>query len=322
MPDYIREIQNGTMMIRDTGGDVQFWFKTGSSTFNNQQDWGRTVDGNYQGFEYRLARGGAWQMFGSAYVGTRQEVMFRIVGEGLGWPTTDFVQFIERSRQPDVPQQPYLVDLRSDALRVAFNYNYDGGLPLNDARMWFSYDDQPRNIVGGRDSWIYGLSPKTYYTVWGDVRNDHGWSGLGPPVTLRTIGVPDRPEAPNIYAISPTQVRGAFRSYPWDGGVPVLEWQIGWGTNPTTPQTLTSGDIGNFNNLQAAKQYYFWGRGRNAVGWGPWSARTDVLLPAGARVRQSSGVWARALPWVKTNGVWKIARPYSKKNGTWRPTKS
>lgn len=322
MVDYLQDIQNGTMMIRDTGGDVQFWFKTGSSTFNNEQNWGYSADTiGYQEFEYRMARGGNWQMFGAVYIGSRQNVRFRIVGEGLGWPTTDFTVFIERARQPDPPQTPYLVDVRSDALRVAFNYNYDGGLPIVEARLWYSYDGQARYITGGRDAWVYGLAQKTYYSFWGEVRNDRGWSGLGPGTSFRTIGVPDIPPPPDVTAISPTQTRGGFSGFPWDGGTPVREWQIGWGTDPNYPQYTQSGTSADFDNLLLARQYYFWARGRNDVGWGPWSARKDVLLPAGAYV-QVAGAWRRAVPWVRVNGVWKITRPFVKDNGIWRPAGS
>jgi len=69
--------------------------------------------------------------------------------------------------------------------------------------------------------------------------------------------------------------------------------------------------------LQPGTTYYFWARGRNAKGWGPWSARSTGRTIAGARVKQN-GVWKDAIPYVKVNGVWKLARPYSKVNGTWK----
>lgn len=322
MPDYINEIRNGTMMIRDTGAEVQFWFKTGSSTWNNEQNWGFAADSiGYQEFEYRLLRGGNWQMFGAVHIGTRQNVMFRIVGEGLGWPTTDFTVFIERARQPDPPQQPFMVDRNDNAIRVAFNYNYDGGMGIVEARIWYSFDGQPRYLAPGRDYWIGGLAPKTFYNFWGEVRNDRGWSGLGPANTFRTLGTPDQPPPPNVTPTNPISASGAFSGYPWDGGSPVLEWQIGYGMDPNGPTNFVSGDIFNLTNLSIARQYYFWARGRNAYGWGPWSARRDVLLPAGAWVKVD-GVWRRAVPWVKQSGTWKMARPLIPVNGVWRSASS
>lgn len=323
MTDYIKDIPNGTMMIRDTGGWVEFWFKTGSSTWNNEQGWGYDIGGGYVGGTFRLARGGGWQMFGRAYVDTRRNVMFRINGSGLGWSTTDHWAFIERARIPDPPGVPYFGEVTSTQIHVAFDYGYDGGMGIDAAEIWYSDDPNwAKWVVGGRDAWVGGLNSGGEYFFWGKVHNAMGWSGLSGRSSRRTLRVPDSPTPVELSDVQQTSVRTHFTfNGRWDGGTPVREWQIGYGLDPNSPQTLVSGVDLLIGNLQPGKRYYFWSRGRNDIGWGPWSARSEVLLIAGAWIN-ASGVQKRALAWVKVGGVWKLARPWTKAGGTWRNVSS
>lgn len=317
MTDYIRDIPNGQMMIRDTGGWVEFWFKTGSSTWNNEQTWGYQTNGGYVQQDFRLAQGGAWQKFGAVFVDSRQDVLFRIIGEGLGWPTTDFWQFIERARVPDPPGAPYFFERQTGQIHAAFDYGYDGGMGIDAAELWYSFDPSPRWAVGGRDAWVSGLSPKTRYFFWGRVHNARGWSGFGPRSEAWTVGVPDQPEPPVVYAFNPIKALATLRRKPRDGGVRIEEFQIGYGIDPNTPQYTVPGMEVTVSNLQPARMHYFWIRARNAVGWSPWSWPMPLQLPAGAWLKDD-GVWKRGLPWVKVNGVWQIVQPNIPVNGTWR----
>lgn len=320
MTDYVQDIENGTMMIRDVGnGWVEFWFRTGPSTWNNDQTWHAFFDNAWHDYEYSLATGGNWQKFGSTFLTTRQNVTFRIDGSGLGWPTSDLVAFVERVRVPDPPKAPYFGERETGRIHVAFDYNYDGGGAIDDAEIWYSYDGTPRYVVQHtRDAWVSGLSPKTRYFFWGKVHNFVGWSSLGARSEARTLGVPDAPKPPSVVAINPTSAKGSHRTPdPGNGGSAILEFQTGYGKDSSTPQAFISGKVIDLTNLDPAQKYYFWARARNAIGWGPWSIRTDVQLPAGAWVNVG-GIWKRALPWENVGGVWKILRPNIPVNGTWK----
>lgn len=105
-----------------------------------------------------------------------------------------------------------------------------------------------------------------------------------------------------------------------DGGSDIIEWQIGWGTNPSIPSKyVKSSGTSTISGLPPGLVYFVWSRGRNAVGWGAWSTRTVVSTYAGARVSRN-GIWEEAVPYVRVKGVWKMAQPYVRSSGTWKPT--
>lgn len=117
--------------------------------------------------------------------------------------------------------------------------------------------------------------------------------------------------------ISQTSMRYRF-SQTDSGGLGVLEWQIGYGLSPTSPESLlTSSGTSVVTGLQPYRDYYFWSRGRNARGWGPWSARATARTLSGGRLR-IGGAWAYCVPYVKHNNIWKVAVPYVKHNNVWK----
>lgn len=131
------------------------------------------------------------------------------------------------------------------------------------------------------------------------------------------MAVPPAPKVLGLDTITQTTMRYRFQSN-GDGGSKILQWQIGYGHSSSGPQLyLTSGGTSTLVGLLPGSTYYFWSRGRNASGWGKWSARTGARTDAGAWVRVG-GVWKEAVPYVKVNGVWRLAQPYVKKNGVWR----
>ncbi len=103
-----------------------------------------------------------------------------------------------------------------------------------------------------------------------------------------------------------------------DGGAKVTEWQIGYGTSPTAPQIIkVSSGTTTITGLQPVKVYYFWARGRNSKGWGPWSVRSSARTIAGARVKLGT-VWKEAIPYVRVKGKWVIAEPWVRSGGKWK----
>src|ERR1700743_1866309 len=97
MADYHFGIPNGDMMIRDLGYSVEFWFKTGPSTWNNNKWWSWGANATSSRQKIALLRGGNWQFFGAIDVPYDQTIRFTIEGSGLGWGTTNFFQYIPRS---------------------------------------------------------------------------------------------------------------------------------------------------------------------------------------------------------------------------------
>jgi Fibronectin type III domain len=131
------------------------------------------------------------------------------------------------------------------------------------------------------------------------------------------ITVPPAPTPVGFYDTTPTTIAFRFRSL-GDGGSKILEWQIGYGTHPTKVQkTIKSGGFTVVPGLQPATTYYFWARGRNAKGWGPWSIRSSRRTDAGARVKLGT-VWREAIPMVKYKGKWRAAEAWVKSGGKWK----
>lgn len=130
---------------------------------------------------------------------------------------------------------------------------------------------------------------------------------------------PPAPTPLGIDQVDQNSFRYKFRGN-GDGGSDILEWQVGYGTSSGSPQKYTkSSGTTVVNGASPGTTYYLWSRGRNAVGWGPWSARSAVTTYTGARVNVG-GVWKNAVPYVRVNGVWKMAQPYVRSGGIWKPT--
>jgi hypothetical protein len=323
--DYTQDINNGTMMIRDTGtGWVEFWFITSAGTWNYQQNWHAYFDGAWHDYTFRMEKGGRWQQFGSTFLTEQQDVHFVIDDDGLGWPTSEIVGTIVRGRIAGPPVAPQLVSRTVDSIRVMLDWGFDnsgqdlGGLPVLESEIWASPDGTPRWVHNNtKDTTFSPLATRATYYFWGRMRNAAGWSPFGAVSAFATLGPPYAPTVPRVFALSQTSVSATLVDWGPANDLPVLETQIGYGLDPTTPQSFSPEGV--LTGLQPAKQYYFWARVRNALGWGDWSARKDALLPAGAWVKLG-GAWHRAIPWVKVGGVWKIAQPKTLVNAVWRNT--
>lgn len=114
-----------------------------------------------------------------------------------------------------------------------------------------------------------------------------GTSGFGGPTTFTVFvqrsTVTPAPTIVTLSNITHNSVNATFFAN-GDGNSPTIEWQLGYGTNSTTPQTIvtytTAGQL--VSGLSSGVTYYFWGRGRNALGTGPWGPRgqaTTLRVP-------------------------------------------
>ena len=141
-----------------------------------------------------------------------------------------------------------------------------------------------------------------------------GWRSLP---RIQTATVPSAPTPLGVDQATQTSLRFLFSGNS-DGGSPIREWQIHYGRTPNGGEWATGSNGSTpVGGLAPAQNYWFWARGRNDIGWGPFSNPISGRTIAGARVKHN-GVWKDAIPYVKHNGAWKLAQPYSKVNGIWR----
>lgn len=323
MTDYTLGIGGpNVMMIRDLGGVVEFWFKTGSSTWNNDQWWSWGANGTSSRQKFRLLRGGGWQLFGSVYVTYDQTIRFTIEGAGLGWATTDFYQHIQRTTVPSPPTMQSVTPISSSTLHVVFTGNYDGGSTVLEWQIGYGGSSTyPSFTVGSSGtSDVGGFSSGQRVYFWARARNALGWSdwsNRGEGVTWR---VPDSPNPVVVTDITQTSMHTDFIAR-GDGGPDFTDHQLGYGLSSVAPTDFINNITGtnDLTNLDPGKTYYLWARSQNSVGWSAWSTRTRVNLIAGARVLVGTE-WKRAVPYVRVGGVWKVAEPWVKSAGIWRKT--
>lgn len=326
MPDYTRSTgSSGTMMIRDTGTIVEFWLKGASGTFNYDLPWRYTINGvtsSEQSFNFKS--GGQYQKLGSWSVSTDQTVSF-ILGDtntsGLGGPTTLSVT-LNRSSLPAAPNIPTISGLESTTLVASFTTNDDGGLPNTYYLGYGTNPSAPQFVIeSDRSTRISGLSPGGTYYIWARAQNAKGYSGYSPRRTVVTHNIPPKPGPVTFSNVTQRSLTAKF-SGNGTGGTPILEWQLAYGPNPDVKSTIITSNMNGINDISGlipGLRYYFWARGRNAVGWSDWSFRTTVATAAGVRYKKEQ-IWGTAVVYVNVEGVWKPAKPFVKIAGLWKET--
>lgn len=326
MTDYQLGIGgSSTMMIRDTGGSVEFWFRTGSQTWNNDQWWSWSANGTGARSKFRLLRGGNWQLFGAVYVTYDQNVSFTIEGAGLGWATTTFTQHIQRTTVPQAPSMNSATPISSSTIHVVFHGNYDGGSPVLEWQIGYGTSSNgPTATVGsGGISDVGGFYSGQRVYFWARARNSLGWSSWSNRLEATTWQVPAAPNQPTFQDIAQTSVGVNFSFTSRQNDPPILEKEFGYSKNPLAVVydgvVTIDTPVEYVYDLDPGETYYFWGRARNSVGWGSWSTGAKLILIAGARVLVA-GTWKRAVPYVNVGGVWKVSEPWIKEAGIWKKT--
>lgn len=325
MTDYTKATGTGDMMIRDTGSTVYFYIRAGSSsTWVGSATYSWTMNGSGSG-TWGYDDGGAYKLIRSAVVSTDQTVTFAIGStgtSGLGGPTS-FSVFINRSSVPNAPSIPTISSLTSTSWINSFTDGANNGATITSRQLGWSGasgSNYPDNLVTSDGSTQFnGFSPGTYYYVWARTYNSQGWGPWSGRRTVLTYRIPDAPDPVVLSFITQTTMRTAFNAN-GNGGAAITQWQLGYGTSSSAPQILvTSAGTKDISGLLPATTYYFWARGMNSVGWGPYSARTTARTVAGSRVLVG-GVWKEAIPYVRVGGVWKVAQPWGKIAGIWKKT--
>lgn len=146
---------------------------------------------------------------------------------------------------------------------------------VNGVSVGGSYNYQPN--VGWRRLGVWGVSTNQNVTF--SIGNS-GTSGFGGPTTLGPqfilrATVPPAPNPVVLTAITSTQMHANF-SGNGDGGSSIFIWQIGYGTSPDAPTSFIDTYDSDVTGLSAGVTYYFWARGQNAQGYGPWSVRSQA----------------------------------------------
>lgn len=325
MADYV--IQNGNiqMMIRDTGGNVEYWVLTDRYTYNHQQQWSGTGHG-VETFD--MNNRGSWQYVGAVYIGAGagQNVSFTMYNSGLGFGTYTYTVFIPRAT---VPGAPYFVDVHATgttSIHTQFYGNGDGGTPVREWQLAYGQNPNGATYYIGSNGIndIGGLPSGTWWYFWARGRNDVGWSGWSGRGQAFTWRVPDAPSAVYFSLITQKSIRAQFNggfAGGYEAGAAVQQWQLAYGlsSDVNAATLLTSNGTSDLTNLDPGQVYYYWARGRNVVGWGPWSPVRAQALRAGALVKDN-GVWKRALPFVNVDGTWKLAKGHVKQAGVWKET--
>lgn len=222
---------------------------------------------------------------------------------------------------PDPPKPPVLTVVSDTAIRLAWGGDKDNnGAAINDREFWGSPTTTPQFSRDGVDNYLWeGLDRGTKYYFWARTHNAEGWSAFSSRVTVTTFDRPDAPSSPALSSIKQTTAIAKVTAN-GDGGTPVTDFIISYGTNKSASQ-IDRGSYGTLllEHLQPATTYYIKARAFNHVGFSPWSAIRSFRTIAGAYVKVG-GVQKEAVPYVKVNGVWRIARGWSKIAGVWSET--
>jgi hypothetical protein len=317
---------NGTMMIRDTGSDVEFWFKAGySSDWWNGMPFNWTANGNTTYKTINYPTGADWYKVGEVRVTDSQTVTFRLLEKssatGIGGPTS-FSQAIKRDTNPSKPTTPVISSITSTSVHATFSDGSNGGDAIDARQIGYgtSSTTAQHTVASDRSTTISGLSPGTTYYFWARTHNSEGWSSWSGRATAKTLEAPDAPTAPLLAAVRMTSVDVAFGAND-NGGSPITGFEVGYSTSSTGSPTTTipATSPKTVTGLTPGTVYYFRTRAKSSVGWSSWSSATSIRTIAGAYVKVGA-VWKLAIPYVRVGGVWKIAEPWTKSVGIWKRT--
>jgi hypothetical protein len=316
---------NGTMMIRDTGGDVEFWFKAGHpSDWVNGLEFNYTANGSTTPKTIDYPTGAEWYKIGERNITDSQTVTFRLLSDtsiaGIGGPTT-FSHSIARDTVPDAPHTPTLSGITSTSMVVKFADAGNGGDAIDARQITYGTDPDggTSNVSSDGSTTISGLSPGTTYYFWARTHNSIGWSRWSGRASAKTLSVPTAPSAPLLSSITATSVDVSWTDNS-NGGSAIIAHQIGYGTSSSAPTTTVSASSPQVvNGLTPGTTYYIFVRAQSSVGWSAWSKPTSMKTVAGAYILVGS-TWKLAVPYVNVGGTWKLAEAWGRSAGVWKRT--
>jgi hypothetical protein len=326
MTDYFKTTgETGQMMIRDTGTDVEFWFRAGySSDWWSGMPFNWTANGKTTSKTINYPTGRPWYKVGEVTITDSQTVTFRLTdgssASGIGGPTS-FPHAIQRDTIPAKPTTPVISNITATTVYATFTDGDNGGDAIDARQIGYgtSSTTVQSTVSSDRSTTVSGLTPGTTYYFWARTHNSEGWSAWSGRATAKTLKTPDAPSAPLLSSVRMRSVDVAF-SAPANNGSSISAYQIGYGTGPSTPtSTVAATSPQVVTGLNPGTVYYFWVRAQNSVGWGAWSAPRSVRTIAGAYIKVGAET-KLAVPYVKVGGVWKIAEPWVRYVGVWKRT--
>lgn len=164
-------------------------------------------------------------------------------------------------------------------------------LNSNNSTTWSDHLPWGWNINGSSGSSTYNYQPGAGWKKlgsWNVTTSQNvtfslgatGTSGFGGPTTftqfINRATVPPAPSIVTLSSITSTSMNTVFTGN-GDGGSAITAWQLGYGVNTSTPDTIvdSSGTL-LISGLTPGTTYYFWARGVNGVGAGPWGPRSQA----------------------------------------------
>lgn len=329
MTDYTKSTGSGggKLVIRDTGLDVEFYFQAGySSDWWNGMPFNWTANGHTTSKTINYPTGRPFYKVGEVRITDSQTVTFRLTdgssATGIGGPTS-FAQYIKRDTIPAKPSTPSISNITATSVYVTFSDGSNGGDAIDARQIGYDTDSNGGSkalVSSDRSTTITGLSQGTTYYFWARTHNSEGWSAWSGRASAKTLKTPGAPSAPLLSSVRATSVDVAFSAPSDTGGSTITGYQIGYGTDSSTPtSTVTATSPHVVAGLNPGTVYYFRVRARNSVGWGAWSAARSIRTVAGSYIRVGAEI-KLAIPYVKVGGVWKVAEPWIRNVGVWKRT--
>lgn len=234
---------------------------------------------------------------------------------------------------PGAPGKPVPYNVSGFNANVKFTDGSEGSNPIDGRRLaWSSSSGATppldQTTTGGDyimsfsdgDTPIGSLTVGTTYYVWARCHSYAGWGKWSARAQFYTQQVPDAPSTPWFEDVQLTSVKLGWDPN-FNGGSEINGYQVGWGTDPNTPQTYWN-DVWpglTITGLQPGAVYYFWVQARNSVGYSAWSGAAVNRTVAGAYVNDN-GTWRLAIPYVKDGETWRLAQVWVKDQGSWKQT--
>lgn len=331
MTDYTKT-DGGTIMIRDTGSLVEFWFKAKyANDWQNDLKFSYTANGTTYPRTIDLPTGGAWYRVGYVTVNVSQTVTFRQLTNssvgGIG-PAKTLSVALKRGTVPDAPGAFYVSAYSNEYVNGDADPGSNNGAAI--LQWQFAWGTSPTTPGGGGGAnnlslstgygEVDGLNPGSTYYFWNRQRNSHGYGPWSPRTMLRMRDVPDPPDAPVVVSRNQTSI--TVRIDPnYDGDSGIGAYRVRYGLSPNAPTNIGSSSTRyiTLTGLSPGQIYYFWGQAANIYGDSAYSPRAYYQLVAGASVKVGAA-WKRAVPYVKVAGVWRVARPWGRIAGFWNET--
>lgn len=278
MADYTKATgSGGTMMIRDTGTNVELWIIAGST-----QTWvnGATYGGTWSG-SYNYPTGGNWLRISSVSVTSNATVTFTLNAtgtSGLGGPTTLSVA-ISRGTVPGSPGTSVTGISSTGATIVVTAPASNGGVAIDGYEAYIltnnAWPGQGGDIIasaGGGSFSTGALRRATTYYYTARAHNAVGYSAWTPMQAFITLSdVPDAPSAVSPISVTGTSVNATFTFSGSNNGAGVDLFRIHYGTDPNNPRAsyidTGTGNPNIIGGLANGTTYYFWAYAHNAIGW-------------------------------------------------------